>query len=104
MEKRKNAKEIKDIVGSLLNKIEKGGFQKAGATREAWLKTVDEKTAEHTNPVNFKKGVLTVIVENSSWLYKMTLEKRDIIKKFNEHYTGRQKVIEIKIRVGKTEI
>ena len=41
-----------------------------------------------------------VIVENSSWLYKLTLEKKRTIEKFNEGYPGRKKVKDIRFRVG----
>lgn len=104
MEKKERTKKIEHVVGGLLRKIEQSGVKKAGAVNEAWLLSVGEKTSEHTSPVSFKKGILMVITENSTWLYKMTLEKRNIIKKFNENYTGRQKVKEIRFRVGRTEL
>jgi hypothetical protein len=41
---------------------------------------VGEAALGQTQPVSFKKGTLVVIVENSTWLYKLTMEKRKIIK------------------------
>ena len=53
--------------------------------------------------MSFRKGVMMVVADSSPWLYKLTMEKRGIIKKFNENYTGRQKLTEIRFRIGKTE-
>ena len=94
---------LDDIVGSLLRKLEGGSGKKGSAVREAWMKAVGEVALGQTQPVSFKKGTLVVIVENSTWLYKLTMEKRKIIKIFNEHYSGRQKVENIRFRVGKTD-
>jgi predicted nucleic acid-binding Zn ribbon protein len=104
MDKGNRPKEIEHILSGILGKLEAGGVKKTNEVREAWIKSAGENTSGHSDPVNFKKGVLTVIVENSTWLYKLTLEKRAIMAKFNEVYRGRQKAKEIRFRVGRTEL
>ena len=95
---------IEHIVDGVLRKLEKGNAKKGNAVREAWVKAVGEKALGAAQPVSFKQGTLMVIVENSTWLYKLTMEKRGIVALFNEHYTGRQKLNEIRFRVGKTDL
>ena len=97
-------RDIEDIVRGLLNKLEGGNVKQGNAVRLAWRAAAGEHALGHTQPVSFKKGTLMVIVENSTWLYKLTMEKKKIIEKFNETYTGRQKLEEVRFRVGDTDL
>ena len=97
---KRDAKHVKGIVEGLIQRWEQGAVKKTNAVMEAWCEAVEEKTKKHTRPVSLKNGVLMVIVENSSWLYKLTLEKKRTIEKFNEGYPGRKKVKDIRFRVG----
>jgi len=99
----KNPKQVESILDELLKKIEKTGVQKGNAVIEAWIKAAGEEASTYAQPVSFKKGVLMVIVANSAWLYKLTMEKNRLIKIFREQYTGRQKLENIRFRVGRTE-
>ncbi len=94
---------IKGIVDGLLQKWETGNVKKGAAVKAAWQTAVAEKDLQQAYPVSLKNGVLTVIVENSTRLYKLTLEKRKIIEKFNKNYTGRKKAKDIRFRVGGPE-
>ena len=94
---------MEHVISGLLRRLEKGSAKKGNAVREAWMSSAGEHALGHTQPVSFKKGTLVVIVENSTWLYKLTMEKRGIIKLFNENYSGRQKVEAIRFRVGKID-
>jgi len=100
----KKPRDIEDILGGLLRKLEREKVKKGNAVQLAWRKAAGEDAVCHTQPVSFKKGDLMVIVENSTWLYKLTLEKIKIKKLFNEAYTGRQKLKNIRFRVGKTDL
>ena len=103
MNRGKKTQYLEDIVRSLVRKWEKEKKERGKDVFAAWNVAVGEKAAARAMPVSFKKGVLMVIVENSTWLYNLTMEKRMIIKKFNENYTGRAKVSEVRFRVGKIE-
>ena len=89
MKKKSQPRHLEDIVSGLIRRWEEKDLKKGNAVRTAWKAAAGEKATGHTQPAGFKKGTLMMIVENSAWLYKLTLEKRDIIKKFNENYTGR---------------
>ena len=91
---------VKGILDGLLSKWEKQTVKRANALFKAWVQVVPEKERIYTKPVSFKKGTLLVIVENSTMLYKLTLEKRIILKKINEAYVGRKKVADIRFRIG----
>jgi len=100
---RYNTRPLKDVVGALLGKLEKGAAKKGSAAIAAWQSVAGEGANNHSVPISFKKGILTVIVENSSWLYQLTFNKKNILKKFNEKYEGRKKAEDIKFRVGVVE-
>ncbi len=103
MNTRKRPEHLEKIVSGLIRKWEKGKRKKGDAVRAAWATAAGSQAAGHAQAVSFKKGMLMVIVENSTWLYKMTMGKREIITGFNHNYTGRQKLTDIRFRVGKTE-
>ena len=98
--KRSNARHIGKVLDGLLRKWEKGTVKKGDAVRTAWMAATKEETRKHARPISLKKGTLVVLVENSSWLYELTIEKKDILGKFNENYTGRKKAGDIRFRVG----
>ncbi|MBD3426945.1 MAG: DUF721 domain-containing protein [Candidatus Omnitrophica bacterium] len=100
MMRKKDPGHVKGIIEGLITKWEKGAVKRANAVSRAWAGSVEEETKEHARPVSFKNGILMVIVEDSTWLYKLTLEKRKILKRFNENYTGRKKAKDIRFRVG----
>lgn len=97
---RQRTKHVGQVLDGLLNKWEKEKEKKGGAVREAWAHAVGETVKKHTKPVSLKKGTIVVIVEDTSWLYRLTLEKRNILAKFNEKYSGRKKPTEIRFRIG----
>ena len=99
-----NTGHVRGILSDLLRRIEKGPGKKGNAVREAWYEVVSEEMKKHTRPVSLKKGVLVVITDNSSWLYRMTLEKRNIQRKFNESYSGKKKIKNIRFRIGTIEM
>ena len=96
------AKRIDGVVSDLIQKWQTTKLGKADAVRGAWKKAAPEESQPHAQPVSFKYGVVMVIVENSSWLYRLTMEKRTILERFNENYTGRKKAVDIRFRVGES--
>lgn len=91
---------VKHVLSELISKWEKDKVRKGGAVREAWAFAVGEDAKKHTKPVSLKNGTMVVITEDTSWLYRLTLEKRKILSKFNEKYSGRKKPVDIRFRIG----
>ncbi len=80
--------------------IEKSSSGKGKAVNEAWTRAVGEEASKYARPVDFKKGILTVIAENSTWMYQLRFEKKNIIEEFNKNYTRRVKARDIRFRQG----
>lgn len=99
---KREAKHVRGILDELLRKIETGA-KKTNAVSEAWRDAIDEEIRAHARPISMKNGVLMIAAQDSVWAYKLMLEKKEIIKKFNEKYTGRKKATEIRLRVGAAE-
>lgn len=98
--RKKETRHVRGIVDDLLQQLGAGKAKKGNAVKDAWSQAVGKKINDHAHPVNFRNKNLTVIVDNSTWLYKLTIEKRDILQKFNEAYEGRKKAEDIRFRVG----
>ena len=64
-----------------------------------WAGAAGEKAAKHSKPVMFKKSVLTVNVDDSSWLYELTTKKKEIIRNLEGSF-GSKKVKEVRFRIG----
>jgi len=65
----------------------------------AWSRAAGKRGARHTRPVSFKRSVLTVNVDGSSWLYELTTKKREILKKFGPGIAGKA-IKNIRFRIG----
>lgn len=98
--RKKETRHVGGIVDDLLQKWETGKAKKGNAVKDAWIKAVGKNINDHAHPVNFRNNNLTVIVDNSTWLYKLTIEKKELLRKFNEEYSGRKKAENIRFRVG----
>ncbi|MGB2600265.1 MAG: DUF721 domain-containing protein [Candidatus Omnitrophota bacterium] len=100
MKPKRNAKNIGRIVDGLIRKWQTGSKERGKAIGDAWKAATNEETRSKTQLVSYKNGTLTVIVVDSPWLYKLTLEKRGIVEKFNQNYKGKKKAQDIRFRVG----
>ncbi len=90
---------LKDIIKKVISGLEKRQEEETDIFK-AWQAAAGRKAAAHTKPVLFKGKRLVVNVSDSSWLYKLTLEKKGIIKKFNENVKSRKKAGELQFRIG----
>ena len=101
--RKNNTSHVRRVVDALIGKLEQRTVKRANAVLVAWMEATGEEEKCHAKPVSMRNGVLMVIVENAPWLYKFTLEKRILLKKINNVYTGRKKIEEIRFRIGKIE-
>lgn len=65
----------------------------------AWMEAVGESGFRNTKPYSLNKGVLSVIVKNSSWSQELTLKKRWVIKKL-QTTLGKDQIHDIRFRTG----
>jgi len=91
--------ELKDVIKTVISGLEKRQEEELDIAK-AWRKAAGERAAAHTKIVLFKGKKLVVNVSDSSWLYKLTLEKKEIIKKFNESGKNHKKAEDLQFRIG----
>lgn len=65
----------------------------------AWRSAAGERAAASSRPVSFKRASLLVNVANSSWLYELTVNKKEILKRLEAGLKGK-KIKEIRFRIG----
>lgn len=90
---------LKDVVKKIIGDLEKKETEEQNLLK-IWRGSIDERAVEHTRPVSFKAKKLIVNVSDSTWLYKLTLEKENIIKKFNRQIDTKRKIKEVRFRIG----
>lgn len=77
--KNKEAPEsLKQILPKVFEDLEKKKLLQN--LEELWGLTIDSRAFQHTKIANFKKGILTINVNSSMWIYELTLKKDEILK------------------------
>lgn len=66
---------------------------------KVWNDVIGAKAAAHTRPVSFRKTTLAVNMDDSGWLYELTIQKKEILKKLEGKFPGK-KVKDIRFRIG----
>lgn len=92
--------ELKDVIKTVITNLKKKEKQESDILK-TWEKTAGKKASKHTKPVFLKKKRLVVNISDSSWLYKLTLDKRALIKKFNYHLKDpKKKIKELQFKIA----
>ncbi|MFA5005366.1 MAG: DciA family protein [Candidatus Omnitrophota bacterium] len=68
-----------------------------GACEECLKKTLTKKELEHIRINYFKKGILSLYVDSSSWLYALNLKKEEILTKLQQENSAITKIV---LRLG----
>ena len=94
---RKNPLEgvLKNLISSLGGK---GKFTEEDLAA-AWEEVVGGKAASHSRPRSLKGDRLVINVDDSSWLYELTIQKKDILKKLSEKLKSKR-LKDITFRIG----
>lgn len=66
---------------------------------EIWQGAAGKAAAIHTRPVSFRKAVLMMHVDDSGWLYELTIKKKELLKKLDGKFKGK-KLKDIRFRIG----
>ena len=90
---------IKDVLDGILKNLGGGKVSQAGVLDTAWVKVIGEAGARHARPIDIREGILVVHVDSSSWLHKLTMEKRRILAQIKSEL-GEGPVKDIKLRIG----
>lgn len=90
---------IDKIVKNVIENLSGKGRISEEEIAQIWREAVGEKMARHTRPVSIRKSVLLVNVDGSGWLYELTVKKRDILKKLEGKFKGKQ-LKGLRFRIG----
>jgi predicted nucleic acid-binding Zn ribbon protein len=90
---------LKDVLKKVLSDLEEKGKEEHDLLM-AWERAVGKRAARHTKPASLKSRKLTVNVSDSTWLYKLTLERKDIAERFNAIVGKKGKIRELRFRIG----
>lgn len=92
-------KPLEGLLKNIIRRIsDKGGLTEEDV-RAAWENAVGGKAARHSRARSLKGSRLIVNVDDSSWLYELTVQKKEILKKLGEILKG-NKIKDITFRIG----
>lgn len=88
---------IKDTVINVMQQLE---AKKTGVCAEPQVllkKVLTKKELKHTKFHYFRKGILSLHVDSSSWLYNLALKKEGLLLKLNKESCA---IKDIRFRIG----
>lgn len=88
-----------DLLKDALKKLASPSKPSIEAMLAIWEEAVGGAGAKHSRPVAIRKSELIVNVDGSSWLYELTLKKKDILKNM-EGKLGKKSLSNIRYRIG----
>ena len=98
-DKTKEEKPLEGLVKDAIAGFGKKGRIGAEEVVEAWVYAVGKAASKHSKPVSFNKSVLLVNIDDSGWLYELTIKKKEVLKKLIEKLKGK-KLNGIRFRIG----
>ncbi len=90
---------LKDTIKKVIADLEEREKEELDISK-IWEKAAGKAASKHTKPAFLSSKRLVVNVSDSSWLYKLTLEKDRLIQGFNKNLKGRKKIKELQFRIG----
>ncbi len=96
---RREPRHIGDVLSQLIARRGYARVQSAGAFAEAWRQAVGERFAKSTRALAVKRGVLEVLVGNSTLAQELGFEKKNLVRKLTGLLPD-EKIHDLKFRVG----
>ena len=93
------AKPVGNVLSQLLAKRGYAQIQSAATCDAAWREAVGEKLAPHTRPGAVRRGVLEVLVRNSSVLQELAFVKTKVVRILIK-LVPEQNIRDVRFRVG----
>ena len=90
---------IGDVISQLLARRGYARVRSASACTEAWRTAVGQRLASCTRATGVRRGVLEVLVENSTMVQEMNFQKRALISRLAE-LLPEENIRDVKFRVG----
>ena len=91
---------IKDVVKNIITTWgkEATSFNEDQIAR-IWEGVAGSRLAKHSKPVSFKAARLVVNVDSSAWLYELTMQRPEILKKLKKKFI-KKPLKELQFRIG----
>jgi predicted nucleic acid-binding Zn ribbon protein len=90
---------IADVLSQLTARHGYGRVQAAGAFVEAWRQAAGERLAERTRATTVRRGVLEVLVGNSTLAQELGFQKQDLLARLGELLPD-ENIRDLRFRVG----
>lgn len=90
---------ISDVLPRLMARRGYGRVQSAGACAEAWQKAAGQRVAACTRATAVRRGVLEVLVSNSTMVQEITFQKRALLAQLAELLPD-ENIRDLRFRVG----
>ena len=91
--------DIGDIINQVIKKLDTKTHGQREEIVQAWQRAIVPKALSHTRPVALKRNVLTIEVDSSTWLYVLSLEKKNILEAMKKAL-AKGKIEDIRFRIG----
>lgn len=88
-----------DVLSTLMSRRGYAQLQSTAQIKAVWQKAVGGQLAQHTLAGNLKRGVLEVLVRNSTVLQELSFQKKQLLKKLAEQ-AGEHNISDLRFRVG----
>lgn len=98
----KGAEHFSQLIGKVIEGLSSKERVGEEEIEKAWRKAAGPAAAKHSTPVTFKKASLVVNVASSSWLYELTVRKKEILNILEAELKGK-KIKELRFRIGETK-
>ena len=93
--------QIKDTIASVIgNLVAKKQGEVGGGPEGLLKKALTKKELGHIKFNYFKKGVININVDSSSWLYSLNLKKEELLEKLGKESS---KIKDIRFRIGEVK-
>ena len=97
--RKKEPRKIGSAISELLTRRGYTQIQSSNTVIELWEKIVGSSIARCSRPGNCRRGVLEVVVGNSTILQELTFRKSNLIAALSEHFPDKR-VTDMRFRVG----
>lgn len=92
---------IKETVTGVMQRLQSKKSSAGDKDPDDLLKkTLTKKELKHIKVNYFKRGILSVSVDSSAWLYNFNLQKQDLITRLNKQFGS---IKDIRFYIGETK-
>ena len=91
---------IKDILQQVIGNLSLNKPDDQNKIQRIWQNIIDTRTAQHSVLSNFSDGLLTVVVDSSSRLFQMNLQKKKILEQLQDEIP---QIKNIQFKIGKVK-